>query len=99
MKVLWTTRAKTRLKKIRNYIAEESPQIADEITYRIIQRTQKLAELPHIGRVVPEYHNDNLREILDRPYRIIYRLHSDQIHIISVIHYRQLLPDDLSLLK
>jgi plasmid stabilization system protein ParE len=46
--------------------------------------------------MVPEYRQQNLREVLVRPYRIIYRLQPDTIEIITILHYRQLLPDDLA---
>ena len=45
---------------------------------------------------MPEYQRDDMREILERPYRILYRIKSDRIDVITVMHYRQLLPDDLT---
>jgi plasmid stabilization system protein ParE len=44
---------------------------------------------------VPEYQREDVREILERPYRILYRIKRDRIDVITVMHYRQLLPDDL----
>lgn len=44
---------------------------------------------------MPEFQREDLREILEWPYRIIYRLGPKQIEIVTVIHYRQLLPEDL----
>lgn len=46
-------------------------------------------------RRVPEYGDDRVREILERPYRIIYRLTETEVHILTVMHQRQLLPDNL----
>lgn len=43
---------------------------------------------------MPEYPEADLRELLERPFRIIYRVTTDQIEIVSVMHYRQLLPTD-----
>jgi plasmid stabilization system protein ParE len=45
---------------------------------------------------VPEYQRDDVREILERPYRILYRIKPDRIDVITVMHYRQLLPSDLT---
>ena len=46
------------------------------------------------GRCVPEFERDDIRETLLRPYRIIYRLNVDRIDILTVRHYRELLPED-----
>jgi plasmid stabilization system protein ParE len=62
---------------------------------RLIDRASSLDLLHLRGRVVPEYEDIAVREILERPYRIIYRVADDEIQILTVMHYRQLLPDDL----
>ncbi|HED15791.1 MAG TPA: hypothetical protein ENI64_03065 [Gammaproteobacteria bacterium] len=51
------------------------------------------------GRSVPDYPDDDLRELLERPYRIIYRVTEQQIEILTVMHYRQLLPATVSALR
>ncbi len=96
MKVHWTEHAITRLKVIETHIAENAPEIAKQVIYGLLVESRKLAELPFYGRVVPEYKQDSIREILKRPYRIIYRLNGGHIDVLTVMHYRQLLPVDLS---
>jgi plasmid stabilization system protein ParE len=95
MRVRFTDEAKVCLRAIRTYVAKDSPQNADALIDRLTRRTEQIGGLPLSGRQVPEYEQDNLREILERPYRIIYRILPDEIQIVSVMHYRQLLPDDL----
>ena len=95
MKIHWTDRAKKRLKLIHDYIHEESPQSAIKIVDRITARSQQLTELPKSGRQVPEYQRIDIREILERPYRIIYIVKSHQINVLTVMHYRQVLPEDV----
>jgi toxin ParE1/3/4 len=56
----------------------------------------QLNELPNSGRKVPEYQRNDVREILEKPYRIIYKIKSDQIDVLTVMHYRQILPADVS---
>ena len=56
----------------------------------------QLNEQPNSGRKVPEYQRNDVREILERPYRIIYKIKSDQIDVLTVMHYRQILPADVS---
>lgn len=45
--------------------------------------------------VVPKYDDENLRELIVYPYRLIYRLKSDRIDIIAVFHGAQQLPESL----
>ena len=63
---------------------------------RITAKSMQLIELPNSGRKVPEYQRNDVREILERPYRIIYKIKSDQIDVLTVMHYRQILPVDVS---
>jgi len=97
MKVYWTDRAKARLKNIQQYIAEDSPQAALKVVDRITSRSQQLIDLPHSGSLVREYHRDDVRELLEKPYRIIYKIKPDQIDVLTVMHYRQVLPQDIQL--
>ena len=46
--------------------------------YRLISETDKLEIFPEIGRVVPEYRDPGLREIVVRPYRIVYRVNHER---------------------
>lgn len=95
MRVHWTDRAKTRLRLIHDHIAKDAPLVASQVVERLLQRSIQIGDLPSSGRTVSEYKREDMREILERPYRIIYRILPDRIDIITVMHYRQLLPDDL----
>jgi toxin ParE1/3/4 len=95
MKVHWTNRATARLRAIQQHIAKDSPQSARTEVEKILRRSWQLAEPPEIGHPVPGYDAEELREVLIRPYRLIYRLQETQIDVITVLHYRQLLPADL----
>lgn len=66
---------------------------------RILKRSLMIPAAPSAGRRVPEHDRDDIRDIFEHPYRIIYRLKPRQIDVISVMHVRQLLPDDLSRLR
>jgi len=94
VKVVWTDRAKARLKKIHAEIAEEAPRAADDLVRRLVRRSLQLQTVARSGRKVPEYDRDDIRELKERPYRIIYQL-SDRVDVVAVMHYRQLLPGDV----
>jgi plasmid stabilization system protein ParE len=49
---------------------------------------------PLLGRRLPEYPNADLRELMERPFRIIYAVKPERIEIVTIKHYRQNLPRD-----
>lgn len=95
MKVYWAQEARSRLKEIEAYIAKDSPQGAKRVIDRLLRRSQQLTSLPKSGRLFQEYQEADVRELLERPFRIIYRVVGDRIEILTVMHYRQLLPKDI----
>lgn len=92
MRVHWTPEARAQLKAIHKRIAQESPKVAQQVVERLTFRAGQLAKLPHLGRKVPDYNRDDLRQLSTHPYLVIYRLVEEQVDIISVMHMRQLLP-------
>ena len=94
MNVHWTQNAIEHLVNIYDYIALHSPTYGKRTVDRITRRSEQIAEHPFSGRKVPEYDADDIRELIENPYRIIYRIKSDQIDVLAVIHGAQLLPDE-----
>ena len=66
---------------------------------RILERTRQLETAPHNGREVPDYQREDLRELLERPYRIIYQVDTERVVVLTVMHYRRLLPRKAVILK
>ena len=96
MKVLWTSGALRRLQEIEAHIAQDSPQAARQMAERLVRRAQTLGEPPLLGKRLQRYVGDDVRELLERPYRLIYRIKPDVVEILTLLHYRQLLPSDLA---
>ena len=94
MRVYWTDRAKARLKELESYIAQDSESAAKKVVKRLLIKSNQISVLPYSGRKVPEYRQDDIREMLVKPYRIIFRIRTDRIDVLTVMHYRQLLPSD-----
>jgi addiction module RelE/StbE family toxin len=86
MKVYWTDTAQGHLDAIYDYIAQDSPEYAKRVVDRLTRRSQQIAEFPLSGRRVPEYDIDQIREIIEGSYRIIYYIKPDQIDVLAVIH-------------
>lgn len=88
--VRWSDQAKADLKAIHNYIARDSAHYAKKVTHVFVEKVGVLAELPRLGRVVPELSDDNVREIPAYSYRILYEIKAnDEIVILAVIHKRR----------
>lgn len=94
--VLWTVQARSDLAAIRDFISQDSPHYASVVIAQLIAATDRLNTFPESGLVVPEFQNPLFREVVHRPYRIVYRLvGEDQIHILTVHHGSQRFPSDL----
>jgi toxin ParE1/3/4 len=86
MTVHWTQTAQDHLDAIHEYIAQDSPEYALRMVDRLTRRSQQIADHPLSGRPVPEYELDQIREVIEWPYRIIYHIKPDQVDVIAVIH-------------
>ncbi len=93
MKLTWTARARTRLAELHDYIAQDSKPRAQAMIERILDRAEMLLVAPRSGIRVKGFLDDEVRELLERPYRIIYRVSATSIEILTVKHYRQRLID------
>jgi len=86
MKVHWTDTAQGHLDAVHRYIAQNSPEYAKRMVDRLTRRSQQIGDFPQSGRVVPEYQLDQIREVIEGPYRIIYDIKPDQIDVLAVVH-------------
>ena len=92
MRVHWTQNAVEHLVNIYEHIALNSPTYANWMVDKITRRSEQITDQPLSGRKVPEYQTDDIRELIEKPYRIIYRIKADQIDVLAVIHGARLLP-------
>ena len=93
--IIWSLRAAEDVQAIAAYITQDSEAYATSVIRKIIQKTRLLAEFPDIGRIVPEFGDESIREIFAYSYRIIYKVSPEEIVVTAVIHGRQIL--DISL--
>jgi len=94
VRVHWTDTAVKHLGAIHEYIARDSPQYALRIVDRLTRRSQQIGVFPMSGRVVPEFELEQIREVLEGPYRIIYYIKPDQVDVLAVIHAAQEIPEN-----
>ena len=86
MRVHWTETAEDHLDAIYAYIAQDSEQYALNMVDRLTRRSQQIADFPLSGRRVPEYDFDQVREVIEGPYRIIYHIGPEQVDVLAVLH-------------
>ncbi len=85
-KILWTVGARRDLHEIINYIAEDSPTYAANFADRIILAIDRLQTFPKLGRMVPEYQDTSIRELIVGHYRIVYRIQENRVGIAAIAH-------------
>lgn len=73
-KVFLSEDALSDLERIVAYIAPHNPDAAERMGHRLLDAAMSLGTFPDRGRVVPEFQRPELREIIFRSYRIIYRV-------------------------
>ena len=70
--------ARRDLRDIVRYISLDSPERAVTFGQFLLNSTKRLADFPEMGRVVPEFDDPSIREIIVRSYRVIHRVdHGD----------------------
>ena len=92
LKVVWTEQALERLQEIEDYISHNSPETAMRFIEKLLARGDALKRFSRSGRQVPELGSSELREFLEGNYRIVYRVCSRRIEILTVFEGHQQLP-------
>ena len=91
-KITWSPFAISDLKEIHDYIAKDSLRYAEGMVEGIIERIENLNRFPLMGRMVPEFYDEMVRELIYKGYRILYELKTEgKIEILSIIHGSRLL--------
>ncbi|MHB1013182.1 MAG: type II toxin-antitoxin system RelE/ParE family toxin [Desulfobacteria bacterium] len=89
MKVAWSYVAPGNIIETNKYIASENPDPARKEINDIFEAGNKIKAFPEKGRIVPELRRKNVREVFCYEYRIIYRIESKRIFVLTVLHMKQ----------
>jgi toxin ParE1/3/4 len=84
LKVVWTRLAVDRTYEQARYIAEDKSEAALRWLDGLFKATDRLESFPRSGRVVPEIGSDDVREVIYRSHRIIYRIKKNAVVILTV---------------
>jgi addiction module RelE/StbE family toxin len=92
VKVVWTDFALHDLDDIGEYIAKDSERYAKVVIQNLFESTDLLESHPKAGRIVPEFKNKNIRELIRGSFRIVYRIVDIyRIDVLTVHHSARLL--------
>ena len=87
VQINWTFQSRDDLKAIAEYIKLDSVRYAKLQIIKIKTRTQILKSFPLTGRIVPEIESEQIRELIEGNYRIIYKVISEtRIDILTIHH-------------
>ena len=85
MNVCLTDSAVNDLRELHLYYeAQLVPEVGQRFVAEILDRIETLIDNPNIGRVVPEFATDNIRELIHKPFRLVYLRESSSIFIVRV---------------
>jgi len=87
--------AQSDLRDIVRYISIDDPEQALRFGRFLIQHTKSLSVFPERGRMVPEFDDEAIREIIVRAYRIVYRVNHNlqSVEIIRFWHAGRGIPE------
>jgi len=91
LKIVWSPLAIDRAVEQARFIAQDKRGAAEKWLEGLFSQAEKLEVFPKLGRVVHEVKDPELRELDYGKYRIIYRIESRQISVLTVRHSRRLL--------
>ena len=92
MNISFSKSAIEDLKGIKEYYLEQGvPQIGQDFVASIVEHVETLSSHPDRGRVVPEFNDESIRELIHSPFRVVYLRESKSIKVIRVWRSERLL--------
>jgi len=80
------------LEKITEYYEEQGiPHIGTNFVTRIIEHIETFGDNPKVGRIVPEFSSEKIRELIHAPFRIVYTIDLEMINVVRVWRSERLL--------
>ncbi len=87
VQIKWTNNAVSNLKSIAEYISKDSAKYAKLQIVRIKFRTRILHSQIYAGKIVSEIGKQNIRELIEGNYRIIYKVVTENHADILTVHH------------
>jgi addiction module RelE/StbE family toxin len=94
-KLEWSEEALEDIESIATYIEKDSPIYAKSVVSKFFEKAEILQEFSEIGRKVPEFNDEAIREIFVYSYRLIYKVEETKVLFVAVVHGKRLLDNHL----
>lgn len=90
--IAWAESASDDLAEIASYIGKDSEFYAAAVVRELIEAARSLDLFAQRGRVVPEYRDPSIRELLVRDYRLVYEVSEVAVNVLRIVHGAKPLP-------
>jgi len=91
-KISFAVSALRDLEDVLEYYKEQKiPHVGERLVAQVIKDIELLGKQPDMGRLVPEFELENLRELIRAPFRIVYRRDRNKVRIVRVWRSERLL--------
>ncbi len=84
--VIWTDPAWDDLEGAAEYIARDSEFYAAAFVQEAREAAASLADFAGRGQTVPEFEDESIRELLVKPYRLVYKVTDEHVFVVAFIH-------------
>jgi toxin ParE1/3/4 len=85
VKLIIARSALNDLQNIQTYYLEQGvPEVGQQIVSAILGKAQRLIDHPDSGRKVPEFDQEQIREVIHPPFRIVYMRHTSVVNLVRV---------------
>ena len=75
------------------YASQGVPEVGQRLVGEVVASVEQVAQFPESGRVVPEFETPRLRELIQPPFRIVYRLDDDTVRVVRVWRSERLIEE------
>lgn len=83
--IIINEKANQDLLQIKWYIEKDSKFYANKTVDEINKRIENLLLFPEMGKVIDK--DENIRQIIYKSYKILYKFNSNNIYILHIIHH------------
>ncbi len=89
--IRWTLQAAEDFESIAVFISKDSPHYAQLFVRAIFGSIDHIAQFPNSGKILPEFSNHKVRQLITGNYRIVYRSYEETITILAIYHTARIL--------
>jgi plasmid stabilization system protein ParE len=86
MEIIWTKPSKNDLQNFLENIHEGTEKSANLYILDLIDYSEVLKDNPNVGKMLSEYNDYNIRQLIYRKHKILYNIRGNTVYILSVIH-------------